>query len=61
MNGHIYPLEIKLAVSPNNRDVKKYELLSKASLPRGMGGIICMHQGLAYVDRENLIIPAYLF
>jgi predicted AAA+ superfamily ATPase len=59
--GQIYPLEIKLAVSPNNRDVKRYELLDKASLPRAMGGIICMHQGVAFIDRQNLIIPAYLF
>jgi len=59
-NGHIYPLEIKLAVSPNNRDVKKYELLDKASLPRGTGGIICMHKGVSFIDRQNIIIPAYL-
>jgi predicted AAA+ superfamily ATPase len=61
MNGHIYPLEIKLVASPNNRDIKKYTLLDNASTPRGNGGIICMHQGLTHVDRQNLIIPAYIF
>jgi predicted AAA+ superfamily ATPase len=61
MNGHICPLEIKLAASPNNRDVKKYALLDKATMPRGVGGIICMYQGVLHIDKENIIIPAYLF
>ena len=61
MNGRLHPLEIKLAAAPKDRDVKKYALLDKASAPRGMGGLVCMRQGVMPIDRRNIIIPAYLF
>ena len=60
MNGCLHPLEIKLAAASKARDAKRNVLLDKASTPRGMGGLICMRQGVASIDRQNVIIPAYL-
>lgn len=60
MNGAIHPLEIKLSASPDKREVKKYTLLDKNSLPRGNGGIICMSRTVLPIDEQNCFIPANL-
>ena len=41
-NNVIHPLEIKKSAAPDRREVKKYNVIDKASLKRGNGGIICM-------------------
>lgn len=56
-NGTIHPLEIKLSASPNRREVKKYEMLDKNSIPRGNGGIICMTPTVLPIDELNSFIP----
>ena len=53
----IHPLEIKLSASPDRREVKKYELLDKNSIPRGNGGIICMSPSVIPIDENNFFIP----
>lgn len=60
MNGAIHPLEIKLSANPDKREVKKYTLLDKNSLPRGNGGIICMSRTVLPIDEQNCFIPANL-
>ena len=41
-------------------EVKKYELLDKASLTRGSGGIVCMCEEVIPIDSKNSFIPCNL-
>lgn len=59
-NGFVYPLEIKKSASPNRKEVNKYSLLDKASIPRGNGGIVCMCEELLPIDEKNSFIPSRL-
>ena len=59
-NGVIHPLEIKKSANPNRREVKKYELLDKAKLTRGNGGIVCMCEEVIPIDDRNCFIPCNL-
>lgn len=59
-NGEIHPLEIKKSASPDRREVKKYDLLDKASLNRSYGGIVCMCDKPVPIDNMNSFIPSNL-
>lgn len=59
-NGVIHPLEIKKSANPDRREVKKYELLDKANLRRGDGGIVCMCEEVIPIDAQNCFIPCNL-
>ena len=59
-NDIIHPLEIKKSANPNNREVKKYEVLDKAQLNRGNGGIVCMCEEPIPIDADNCLIPSNL-
>ena len=59
-DGLIHPLEIKKSASPDRREVKKYDLLDKASVPRGSGGIVCMCGEPVPIDDKNCFIPSNL-
>ena len=59
-NGIIHPLEIKKSANPDRREVKKYELLDKANLERGCGGIVCMCEEVIPIDDKNCFIPCNL-
>ncbi|MDR2044242.1 MAG: ATP-binding protein [Clostridium sp.] len=58
--GFVHPLEIKKSASPDRRDVKKFDVLSKTSVERGAGGIICMMQNVLPIDSLNCFIPCGL-
>lgn len=59
-NNLIHPLEVKKSANPDRREVKKYELLDKASLARGSGGIVCMCEEVIPIDSKNSFIPCNL-
>ena len=59
-NNIIHPLEIKKSASPDRREVKKYEILDKAELSRGAGGIVCMCEEPVPIDDKNSFIPSNL-
>ena len=59
-NGAIHPLEIKKSANPDRREVKKYELLDKAGIERGSGGIVCMCEEVIPIDAKNCFIPCNL-
>lgn len=59
-NGVIHPLEIKKSANPDRREVKKYELLDKAGIKRGNGGILCMCEEVIPIDERNCFIPCNL-
>ncbi|GHV02513.1 GTP-binding protein [Clostridia bacterium] len=53
----IHPLEIKLSARPDKKEIKKFDVIEKAALQRGAGGIICMSETVMPIDRENCLIP----
>ncbi|MCD8006386.1 MAG: ATP-binding protein [Oscillospiraceae bacterium] len=59
-NNVIHPLEIKKSASPDRREVRKYDVLDRASLNRGAGGIICMCEEPMPIDENNSFIPSNL-
>lgn len=59
-NGQIHPLEIKKSASPNRREIKKFDVLEKASIPVGPGGIICMCEAPIPIDSMHCFIPSNL-
>lgn len=59
-NGLIHPLEIKKSAAPNRNEIKKYELIDKASIPRGCGGLVCMCDNPVPIDDKNAFIPSNL-
>ncbi len=59
-DGYICPLEIKKSAIPNRKEVRKYEILDKASIPRGFGGIICMCAEPVLIDEKDAFIPCNL-
>ncbi len=59
-NGLIHPLEIRKSANPDRREVRKYELLDKAGLKRGSGGIVCMCEEVIPIDERNCFIPCNL-
>ena len=58
-NGTMYPIEIKKTSSPNQKDIKTFEILQKTfpSQNIGTGGIICTYNQLNYLNKTNQIIP----
>lgn len=60
LNGFVHPLEIKKSASPDRREIKKYTLLDKTSVPRGKGGIVCMCDKPIPIDEMNTFIPSNL-
>ena len=59
-NNTIHPLEIKKSSNPDKREVKKYNVIDKASLVRGNGGIVCMCEQPLPIDEDNCFIPSNL-
>ena len=60
MGGLVHPLEIKKSANPDTREVKKYEVLDRASVKRGPGGIVCMCEEVVPIDEMNAFIPCSL-
>jgi len=56
----IYPIEIKKSASPSDKLTGTFKILDKASLPRGTGAIICTKKDFSALDRNTMIIPAWL-
>jgi predicted AAA+ superfamily ATPase len=59
-NNLIHPLEIKKSANPDSREVKKFDVLPKASVKTGNGGIVCMCEEVIPIDAKNCYIPCNL-
>ena len=59
-NNLVHPLEIKKSANPDRREVKKYDMLDKASIARGSGGIVCMCAEPVPIDTLSCFIPSNL-
>ncbi len=58
-DGELHPIEIKKSSNPNSTMVKNFEILSKSSLPVGLGAIVCMKNSITALDSKTLIIPVW--
>jgi predicted AAA+ superfamily ATPase len=59
-NGLVHPLEIKKSANPDKREVKKFNVLEKASVEQGCGGIVCMCEEVIPIDGKTYFIPCNL-
>lgn len=59
-DGMLHPLEIKRSVNPGSELLNTFNLLDKASVPRGTGAILCMRPKLSAVDADNFIVPIWM-
>ena len=59
-DGLLHPIEIKKSSNPGSELIHAFGILDKASVPRGSGAIICLRSELSAIDRQNLIIPAWI-
>ena len=59
-DGLLHPLEIKKSSSPNLNMVSSFGILKKASLPVGIGAVICLKETFTALDSQTLIIPAWV-
>ena len=59
-DGALHPLEIKRSVNPGSELINAFNLLDRASVPRGNGAIICMRPKLSAVNSENYIVPIWM-
>lgn len=59
-DGKLHPLEIKRSVNPGSELIGAFELLDKASVPRGTGAILCMRPKLSAINAENYIVPIWM-
>ena len=59
-DGALHPLEIKRSVNPGSELISAFNLLDKASVPRGNGAIICMRPKLSAINSENYIVPIWM-
>ena len=59
-DGELHPLEIKKTVNPGTELVSAFKVLDKASVPRGVGAILCMRQELSAIDRSAFVVPIWM-
>jgi len=56
----VHPLEIKLSAKPDKQEIKKFDVLEKAGLERGYGGIVCMCETVSPINPTDCLIPVRL-
>ena len=59
-DGMLHPLEIKRSINPGSELLNAFNLLDKASVPRGNGAILCMRPKLSALNAENYIVPIWM-
>lgn len=59
-DGMLHPLEIKRSINPGSELLRSFNLLDKASVPRGNGAILCMRPKLSAINSENYIVPIWM-
>jgi predicted AAA+ superfamily ATPase len=59
-NNLIHPLEIKKSANPDSREVRKFNVLDKAGVERGSGGVVCMCEEVIPINALDSFIPCNL-
>ncbi|MCL1965107.1 MAG: ATP-binding protein [Firmicutes bacterium] len=58
-DGELHPIEIKKTASPPTELTSAFKVLDKASIPRGVGAVICTRKELSALDKGTMIIPVW--
>ncbi len=58
-DGLLHPIEIKKASTPTLAMTSTFDVLKKASVPTGIGGIICLKENFTALNKDTLIIPVW--
>ncbi len=58
-DGALHPIEIKKSHNPTASMIKSFNLLDKATIPTGVGAIVCAKENLSAINKDNLIIPIW--
>lgn len=59
-DGALHPLEIKRSVNPGSELIGAFNLLDKASVPRGKGAILCMRPEFTAINTDNYVVPIWM-
>jgi hypothetical protein len=59
-DGELHPIEIKRAANVDKSMTRAFSVLDKASIPRGLGAVICCSDALGAIDSRTLVIPAWM-
>ena len=59
-DGELHPLEIKKSTNPGTELIGVFKVLDKASVPRGVGAIVCLREEFSAIDRQHLILPVWM-
>ena len=59
-DGELHPLEIKKTASPPVELTSAFKALDKASIPRGVGAVICTKKELSALDKGTMIAPVWV-
>ena len=58
-DGLLHPLEIKKAVTATLSMVSSFSVLTKSSIPTGIGGVLCLKESFTALNKDVLVIPAW--
>jgi predicted AAA+ superfamily ATPase len=58
-DGKLHPIEIKKTASPPIELTSAFKLLDKASVPRGIGAVICTKKELSALNKGTMIVPVW--
>ena len=58
-DGLLHPLEIKKAATATLSMVSSFNVLTKATIPTGIGGILCLKENFTALNKDVLVIPAW--
>ena len=58
-DGLLHPLEIKKAATATLSMVSSFSVLTKSSVPTGIGGVLCLKESFTALNKDVLVIPAW--
>jgi predicted AAA+ superfamily ATPase len=58
-DGVLHPLEIKKAATATLSMVSSFSVLTKSSVPTGIGGVLCLKESFTALNKDVLVIPAW--
>lgn len=58
-DGLLHPLEIKKAATATLSMVSSFSVLTKSSIPTGIGGVLCLKESFTALNKDVLVIPAW--
>lgn len=59
-DGWLCPLEVKRSANPEQKGIRVFSILDKASFPRERGGVLCLKEELSAYNSNDLMIPIWM-